>query len=99
MRDTAPSRYSTLGLQPKIDMANKRRQFVLAIERRFRTSSNPFRLFCTVLGMSITDTYDLHVYHNVSGSHTRENELEYKSAVKKMAYAMMHNNLDRIEKV
>lgn len=50
--------------QPKIDRANKKRQFELALERRFRTKSFPFRLFCTILGITLTDAYYLHNYLN-----------------------------------
>ena len=84
-------------LQPKIDIGNKRRQFLLAIERRYRTSSNPFRLFSTMLGIALVDTYELHMYHNVSMSHHGTVDLEFKDAIKQMAYAMLHNNLDAIE--
>ena len=39
--------------QPKIDRGNCRRQYDLAMEKRFRTEAFPFRLFTTILGMIV----------------------------------------------
>lgn len=76
--------------QPKIDRHNKKRQFELALERRFRTHSFPFRLFSTILGMAVTDAYYLHNYINQTA------KLEWADAMRQAAYAMAMNNLDAI---
>ena len=77
--------------QPKIDMNNKMRQFELAMERRFRTESWPFRCFIYFLGKMLVDTFRLHVYIN------KDKDLTWRAAVKRMAYAMLHNNRDKID--
>ena len=77
--------------QPKIDRTNKRRQHNLAIERNIGTHSFPLRLFSTVFGTSIADTYHLHVYHN------KDTKLQWNNAVRRMALALIHNNLDAID--
>lgn len=79
--------------QPMIDRGNLYRQFELAMEKRFRTESFPFRLFTTVLGMSFVDTYMFHLYHN----RVAKADLDFKTACNRMFYALMHNNLDAIE--
>ena len=76
--------------QPKIDRGNRRRQHDLAIEKRFRTEAFPFRLFTTVLGMCISDSYYLDQYHN------KPQKLEFRPACERMAWAMMYNNVDQI---
>lgn len=77
--------------QPKIDRTNKKRQFQLAIERRLPTHNFPFRLFSTVFGTSIADTYYMHIYHN------KDPKLEWYDAVRRMCMALMYNNIDAIE--
>ena len=77
--------------QPKIDATNKKRQFELAFERRFRTMSFPFRLFCSLhLGQSVVDAYKGHNYLNATA------KLEWNEAMRRAAYAMIHNKLDGI---
>ena len=44
-------------LQPRIDMQNRWRQDLLAMEKRFVTQSFPFRLFTTILGMTFGNTF------------------------------------------
>ena len=75
--------------QPKIDRGNRRRQYDLAMEKRFRTEAFPFRLFTTVLGIELTDCYYLDQYFN-------KNALKFREACHRMAWAMMHNNIDEI---
>ena len=58
--------------QPKIDRGNCRRQYDLAMEKRFRTEAFPFRLFTTILGMCVTDCYYLDMYHNKTAFGFRE---------------------------
>lgn len=77
--------------QPKIDRANKKRQFELAFERRFRTQSFPFRLFSSILGITICDAFYLHNYLNQTA------RLEWSDAVRRAFYAMINNNLDKID--
>lgn len=77
--------------QPKIDRGNKKRQFELAMEECFRTESFPFRLLTTVLGICIVDTYYLHNAINVSPF---DNTLNWKEAVRRMTYALLHNTMD-----
>ena len=76
--------------QPKIDRGNRRRQYDLAMEKRFRTEAFPFRLFTTILGISITDCYYLDMYHN-------KTTYGFREAVQRMAWAMIYNNLDKID--
>ena len=76
--------------QPKIDRGNRRRQYDLAMEKRFRTEGFPFRLFTTILGMCVTDTFYLDRYFN-------KTNFEWDSACKQMAWALMYNNLDEIK--
>ena len=78
--------------QPKIDATNKKRQFLLAFERRFRTQSFPFRAFCSLhLGQSLVDTYYGHNYINKTAS------VEWNDAMRRAFYAMIFNKLDAIE--
>jgi hypothetical protein len=75
--------------QPKIDRGNRRRQFDLAMEKRFRTEAFPFRLFTTVFGMCVTDTFYLDRSFNKS-------KYEFDEACQRMAWALMYNNFDQI---
>ena len=77
--------------QPKIDMNNKKRQFELAIERRFRTRSFPFRLFTTVLGTCFVDAYYAHNYLN------NRDKIDWASACRQQWWCLIHNNWDEIE--
>lgn len=72
--------------QPKIDRHNKKRQFELAFERRFKTSSFPFRLFSTILGMTICDAFYLHNYLNQTA------KLEWSDAVRRAFYAILRHD-------
>ena len=76
--------------QPKIDRGNRRRQYDLALEKRFRTEAFPFRLFTTMLGICITDCFYLDAYFN-------KTKHEFRDACERMAWALMHNNIDQIE--
>ena len=75
--------------QPKIDTNNRRRQFDLAMEKRFRTEAFPFRLFTTVLGICLVDTFYLNQKFNQSKD-------EFNEACRRMAWALMYNNFDKI---
>ena len=77
--------------QPKIDRTNKWRQFKLAIERVIRTEAFPFRLFCTLFGTEVVDTFNLHVYHN------KDPKLEFETAIRRLSLAMIYNKLDEID--
>ena len=76
--------------QPKIDRGNRRRQYDLAMEKRFRTEAFPFRLFTTILGICVTDCYYLDMYHN-------KTTFGWREAVQRMAWAMIYNKLDKID--
>lgn len=76
--------------QPRIDMTNKKRQYALALEKRFRTESFPFPLFCTILGTCITDAfYGWNYLHP-------ERKLEWNEALRRAFFSMMHNTLDQV---
>lgn len=82
--------------QPKFDRHNRLRQDVLAIEKRFVTESFPLRLFSTCVGMMFVDAYYAYLYLNK----LKIEDLPFRMAMpamRKMAYALMHNNLDAIE--
>lgn len=76
--------------QPRIDMTNKKRQYALALEKRFKTQSFPFRLFCTILGTCLVDAFYGWNYLNP------ERQLKWGEAIRRAAFAMMHNTLDKI---
>jgi hypothetical protein len=78
--------------QPKIDRGNRRRQFDLAMEKRFRAESFPFRLFITTLGICVTDTFYLDAYFNKG----KEANVEWRDACRRMAWALMYNTADAI---
>lgn len=80
--------------QPKIDKHNRLRQQILAMEKRFVTESFPFRLFTTVLGIMFVDAYYIYLYLN----NMKAKDFPFKSAMRRMAFAFMHNNLDAIER-
>eukprot|EP00965_Chrysotila_dentata_P060421 2002367-Pleurochrysis_carterae.AAC.1 len=49
-------------MQPAIDDANRRRQNILAFEKRFVTRTFSFRLLTTVLGMIYVNAFNMHKY-------------------------------------
>ena len=76
--------------QPKIDRGNRRRQFDLEMERRFRTEAFPFRCFTTILGVCMSDLFYLDVYFNKS-------QRTFRETCSVAAWAMMYNRLDDID--
>lgn len=77
--------------QPSIDMTNKKRQYVLALEKRFRTESFPFRLFCTILGTCVVNAFYGWNYLNP------ERKLDWDEAMRRAFFSMMHNTVDELE--
>ena len=71
--------------QPKIDQNNKKRQYALAMEKRFVTHSFPFRNFIFFLGKCFVDTFNLHMALN-------KEDIDFKAACKRMFFAMLLNN-------
>lgn len=63
---------------------------MLAIEKRFVTESFPFRLSSTCLGMMFVDAYYAYLYLNK----LKIEDLPFRTAMRRMAYALMHNNLE-----
>jgi len=56
----------------------------------FARRLSPFRLFTTILGICIADCYYLDMYHN-------QTTYGFREAVQRMAWAMIYNNLDKID--
>ena len=75
-------------MQPQIDTQNKWRQRELAMEKRFVTQSFPFRLFITVLGMTLGNT------HAGFNRFVKTNTDTFLQSVAEIAYDGMHNNED-----
>ena len=76
-------------VQPWIDMNNKWRQAVLAIEERFTTKSFPYRALTTLIGITFVDSY-----MGFNFFMTQQYHDNFKLFIKHMALAGMHNNLD-----
>ena len=74
-------------VQPRIDMNNRWRQDILAMEERFVTQSYPLRLFTTVFGVMIVDAYLAHKSRYPS-------QLTFREWCAAAAYDGMHNSID-----
>ena len=75
--------------QPVIDRNNKRRQYQLRVERRWRTQAFPFRALTSMMATCFVDTYNAHCYHN-------KVDIDFDEACNIMFYALMHNEVDAI---
>ena len=76
-------------VQPKIDMNNRWRQDLLAMEERFVTTSYPHRLFTTVFGVMIVDAFLAHNQRFPSA-------LTFREWCSAAAYKGMHNDIDEL---
>jgi hypothetical protein len=74
-----------------IDSHNHLRQYVLAIEKAWRSQDAFFRLQCTVIGMTVVDTYKLAQYH-LPPCHVMHSTALVDFS-RKLAYELVHNNL------
>ena len=74
-------------MQPKIDMQNRWRQDILAMEKRFVTQNFAFRLFTTILGMTFGNTHTASEYF--VGKHGTFLEM-----MSDLCYDGMHNTED-----
>ena len=70
--------------QPTIDRANRYRQAILAMEKRFVTNRFNFRYFTTILGMIVTNSFFAHRHFNNSGD-------EFKPLMDRLAIKLMNN--------
>ena len=77
-------------VQPKIDMNNRWRQDILAMEERFVTHSYPSRLFTTVFGVMIVDAFLAHKTRFASA-------ITYKEWCAAAAYGGLHNTIERVD--
>ena len=74
-------------VQPRIDMNNRWRQDILAMEERFVTPSYPLRLFTTVFGIMVVDAFLAHKARYPS-------PITYREWCSTVAYQGMHNTID-----
>ena len=75
-------------VQPHIDMSNRWRQRILAIEERFRTNCFPFRCVQTVIaGMSIVSAHTAYAFHVAD-------TFDFRDFVEQVAFEGMTNTWD-----
>ena len=74
-------------VQPRIDMNNRWRQDILAMEERFVTHSYPQRLFTSVFGIMVVDAFIAH-------RERYPNKLTFREWCAAASYDGMHNTID-----
>ena len=76
---------------PRIDNQNQSRQHDLALEEKWDTQCGWFRLWTTLIGMTVTDMWKLVKFH--TNSMHRFHSSTIKEFADELAYALLNNNM------